>query len=115
MRITSKHASIPLFSSPLRRVPTVALVIMTAALTMGITGADAEARAAGAALHLAQSPPAVSADEAAAVVRAASGGRILDVRLTGDSKRPIYRVKVLLDGGRVRVYHVDASNGRLLE
>ena len=57
----------------------------------------------------------MSADEAAAAVRAASGGRILDVRLEGRSKRPVYRVKVLLDSGRVRIYRVDASDGRVLE
>lgn len=56
----------------------------------------------------------VSADEAAALVREATGGRILDVRLDGAARPPVYRVKVLLDGGRVRVYRVDANTGRML-
>ncbi len=65
-------------------------------------------------LLLAQAAGAVSADEAAALVRDASGGRILDVRLDETAEAPVYRVKVLLDGGRVRVYRVDARTGRIV-
>ena len=63
---------------------------------------------------LAQAAGPVGADEAAAVVRGVSGGRILDVRLDGDARPPVYRVKVLLDGGRVRIYVVDAGTGRIV-
>jgi len=48
-------------------------------------------------------------------VRAQSGGRILDLRLENRVRPPVYRVKVLLDGGRVRVYRVDANTGRILQ
>jgi uncharacterized membrane protein YkoI len=65
-------------------------------------------------LLLAQAAGAVSADQAAALVRDASGGRILDVRLDEAAEPPVYRVKVLVDGGRVRVYRVDASTGRIV-
>jgi uncharacterized membrane protein YkoI len=47
-------------------------------------------------------------------VRSVSGGRILDVRLDAAAQPPVYRVKVLLDGGRVRVYRVDARTGRIV-
>ena len=76
---------------------------------------DASARTAANPLLLAQVTLSVSADQAAALVRAQSGGRILDLRLESGAGGPVYRVKVLLDGGRVRVYRVDASNGRVLE
>jgi uncharacterized membrane protein YkoI len=82
---------------------------------MVVTSVDVDARSARGSLLVAQSPPAVSADEAAAAVRAVSGGRILDVRLESRSKRPVYRVKVLLDSGHVRIYRVDASSGRVFE
>ncbi len=76
---------------------------------------DASARAAANPLLLVQATPSVSADQAAALVRAQSGGRILDLRLESRARGPVYRVKVLLDGGRVRVYRVDASSGRILQ
>lgn len=76
---------------------------------------DASARAVAGPLLLAQAAPSVSADQAAALVRAQSGGRILGLRLESRAQPPVYRVKVLLDGGRVRVYRVDASTGKILQ
>ena len=65
-------------------------------------------------LLLAQAAAPVSADEAAALVVATSGGRILGVRLDDKARPGVYHVKVLLAGGRVRVYLVDAGSGRIL-
>lgn len=76
---------------------------------------QAEPQATAGRLLLAQASPAVSAEQAAELVRARSGGRILDVRLKRGGRGPVYRVKVLLDGGRVRIYRVDATSGRVLE
>jgi uncharacterized membrane protein YkoI len=80
-----------------------------------VPASDASARTVANPLLLAQATPSVSADEAAALVRARSGGRILDLRLENRARPPVYRVKVLLDGGRVRVYRVDASSGKILQ
>jgi len=66
------------------------------------------------ALLLVQTTTGTSADEAAALVRAASGGRILSVRPDNKTRPAVYYVKVLLDGGRVRVYLVDANSGQIL-
>ena len=52
--------------------------------------------------------------QATAGTSAASGGRILSVRLDEKARPAVYHVKVLLDGGRVRVYLVDASSGQIL-
>jgi uncharacterized membrane protein YkoI len=76
---------------------------------------DASARAMANPLLLAQATPSVSADEAVALVRAQSGGRILNLRLESRAGPAVYRVKVLLEGGRVRVYRVDASSGKILQ
>jgi uncharacterized membrane protein YkoI len=90
------------------------------AALMGVAGLAAQAEAAGAAgaagraLLLAQGGSALGADEAAALVRSASGGRILGVRRVNGARGPAYEVKVLLDGGRVRVYVVDATSGQIL-
>ena len=58
---------------------------------------------------------AVSPDNAAAIVRDSTGARVLGVRLSERAGQAAYRVKVLLPGGRVRVFHVDARTGRVLE
>jgi len=58
---------------------------------------------------LSKKPDGRSADAAAATVTEATGGRVLSVRRKGE----VYRVKVLTDGGRVRVYRVDARTGRI--
>jgi uncharacterized membrane protein YkoI len=56
----------------------------------------------------------ISQDRAAALARSATGGRVLNIRLEGGG-RPKYRVKVLLDGKRVRNVSVDARNGSISE
>jgi len=68
----------------------------------------------GPSLWLAQAAPTMSAEQAAALVRASSGGRILGVRRVNSARGVAYHVKVLLDGGRVRVYVVDAGSGQIL-
>jgi uncharacterized membrane protein YkoI len=52
----------------------------------------------------------ISADRAAAIARSATGGRVLNVQRRG----AVYRVRVLLDGERVRNVSVDARTGRVL-
>jgi len=54
----------------------------------------------------------VTADRAAEIVRRQTGGRVLSVERRGNG-RPVYRVKVLLDGQRVRYVVVDARSGRV--
>lgn len=56
----------------------------------------------------------ISPDRAAAAARQATGGRVLRVDLHGGG-RPWYRVKVLVDGERVRSVRVDARSGRVLD
>jgi len=74
----------------------------------------------GAGLLLAQSAnrqggPLIGKDAAAAIARSATGGRVLKVELEREGKHPWYRVKLLIDGARVRVVHVDARSGELRE
>lgn len=58
-------------------------------------------------MQLAQSE--ISSDQAAAIARRATGGRVLKVKRKGG----VYHVRVLLDGDRVRKVHVDARTGRV--
>lgn len=54
----------------------------------------------------------ISRDRAAAAARSATGGRVLRVELRNNG-RPCYRVRVLVDGERVRSVAVDARSGRV--
>ena len=56
----------------------------------------------------------IGRDEAAATARSATGGRVLSVDPQQRRGRTIYRVKVLLKGGRVRVLNIDGQTGELL-
>ena len=55
---------------------------------------------------------AITPDQAAEIARQATGGRVLGVDRRGNG-RPWYRVKVLVDGQRVRYIVVDAVDGRI--
>ncbi len=55
----------------------------------------------------------ISRDQAAATARSATGGRVLSVDSQQRRGRLVYRVKVLLKGGRVRVVNVDGQSGEL--
>lgn len=87
------------------------VLVMLAALSM------MPASAAGlSAVRLAQAEEAnlISADRAAEIVRSATGGRVLAVERRRND-RSWYRVKVLVDGERVRYLAVDAVTGRIRE
>lgn len=53
----------------------------------------------------------ISKDEAVAMVRARTGGKVLRAERVGDKGRSMYRVRVLTADGRVREYRVDATTG----
>jgi uncharacterized membrane protein YkoI len=55
----------------------------------------------------------ISAEDAAALVQAQTGGRILAVKLTRVRGRAVYRIKVLTPKGEVRIYYVDAATGAM--
>jgi hypothetical protein len=96
--------------------PRFRAIVLAALCSLVLAGPASAARpgASGNLPWLAQASAAVSADEAAALVRSASGGRILGVRRINTPQGPAYRVRVLLDGGRVRVYLVDAGSGEIV-
>ena len=56
----------------------------------------------------------ISAEQAASVVRRAYDGRVVSVKPEGSNGQRVYKVRVLLDGGRVKTVQVD-SNGNLSE
>ena len=55
--------------------------------------------------------PTADAQQAASIARATTGGRVLDVRPQQGESGNAYRVRLLLDPGRVRTIIVDADSG----
>jgi hypothetical protein len=60
-----------------------------------------------------EATPKFSPAQAATLVRAKVGGQVMSVNTQRSASRIIYGVKVL-DDGRMRVIHVDAQTGELL-
>jgi uncharacterized membrane protein YkoI len=54
---------------------------------------------------------AIDADQAAAVARSRTGGRVLGVEWGEANGQPVYSVRVLLPDGRIRVIEVPAGAG----
>lgn len=86
-------------------------LILVMALTV-IGGLGSAVPAAGATLepfqaHLFRDDDSgISADQAASIVRGSFGGRVVSVKSAGKGG---WKVRVLLDGGRVKTVHVDGS------
>lgn len=86
------------------------VAVALAVLTLGTIPTAAAADMGG--VRFVQRDDLISRDRAAAIARSQTGGRVLRVEMrNGD--RPWYRVRVLIDGERVRTVAVDARSGRL--
>jgi len=55
----------------------------------------------------------IGPDQAAAIARAQTGGRVLDVRQLPNGGSSAFAVRLLLDAGRVRTVVVDGQSGQL--
>lgn len=66
-------------------------------------------------LLFAQQARFVDRDTAAALVRSTTGGRVLGIRSSTSNGRNVYEVKVLVEGGHVRIVRVDTQTGQLLD
>jgi uncharacterized membrane protein YkoI len=56
----------------------------------------------------------ISQDEAVAIVRAQTNGKVVRVNSKVEGESVVYRVRVLTPDGRLREYRVDAATGSLL-
>lgn len=57
---------------------------------------------------------AVGKSQAAESARQAYGGKVLSVDEIKDGGRTLYRVKLLLDGGRIKIVTVDGDSGQVV-
>jgi hypothetical protein len=90
------------------------LVSGSAGATHARPGAWAQPPPPRTALRLAQHGSDIGREGAASAARRATGGRVLSVSPEDRRGQRVYRVKVLLPEGRVRVVRVDARTGDLL-
>ena len=44
-----------------------------------------------------------------------NAGQVIKVELEMEDGQPVYEIKIMSENGRVREYHIDPSNGRILE
>lgn len=65
-------------------------------------------------IQLAQAEQRIDKSKAADIARSAHGGKVLTVEEAKSGGRTVFRVKLLLDGGRVRIVSVDGSSGKIL-
>ncbi|PTW59723.1 putative membrane protein YkoI [Breoghania corrubedonensis] len=118
-----------LLSLPRRRLAVVAAALaVTTALTLAAAHADTDHDGSGhknrteheltsqdRAIRLRESGailPLVDIIRLSGVERA---GKVIGVELETEDGHPVYELKVLTEEGRVREYHIDPSNGRILE
>lgn len=89
------------------------LTLMLAGLALGLMSVCAHAQG----LVDGRGPPPLSSpigpDRAAAIARAQTGGRVLDVRPVPNGGRESFAVRLLLDAGRVRTVVIDGQSGQL--
>lgn len=57
---------------------------------------------------------AISKSEAAELARARYGGRVLKVDEVSNGGRVVYRVRLLLDGGRIKTVNIDGNSGNIV-
>ena len=93
-----------------KRQPTSLLVAL--ALLPTVTWAlPAQARSPQ---QYAQGEARTDKSRAADIARAAHGGKVLTVEEVNSNGKVVFRVKLLLDGGRIRIVTVDGSSGRVI-
>lgn len=104
--------SIPVRTNLALMLLAAVLVAMPATAAKPKSKADSHGRPA--AEHAADPrPAAISKDEAVAMVRARTGGKVVRAERSSQQGRTVYRIRVLTAEGRVREYRVDAATGAM--
>ena len=105
-----RPSTMPAMPTALRRAAGAWLAVL--ALLAG----PAVLRVAGPGVALAQESlvrPGLSEDDAVALVRQQTDGKVIRVDRAGDGGSLVYRIRVVTPDGRLREYRVDAATGRV--
>jgi uncharacterized membrane protein YkoI len=65
-------------------------------------------------MQYAQGENRTDKSRAADIARAAHGGKVLKVDEVNSNGQVVFRVKLLLDGGRIKIVTVDGNSGRVI-
>ncbi len=65
-------------------------------------------------IKLAQAGASISKSDAADRAKAKYGGKVLKVDEATNKGKKVYRVKLLLDGGRIKIITVDGRSGKII-
>ncbi len=65
-------------------------------------------------IQYAQGESRTDKSRAADIARAAHGGKVLKVDEVNSNGQVVFRVKLLLDGGRIKIVTVDGNSGRVI-
>lgn len=112
--MTNRKRGVRRTTTARRRRVGFSLGVCLLALTLPAWSAPRNGGAAYALKVLAQSQSAIGPDQAAAVARKVTGGRVLAVSSGKRKGVVVYRVRVLMPDGRVRVVLIDAQSGRVI-
>jgi len=88
-----------------------ALLVMVALLAGPVLAPGGGAGVAGAQQALVRE--GLSEDEAVALVRQQTDGKVIRVDRSEDGANLVYRIRVVTPDGRLREYQVDAATGRV--
>lgn len=86
----------------------LALVALLAGPALAPAGAGGTARAQQSLVR-----EGLSEDDAVALVRQQTDGKVIRVDRSGDGASLVYRIRVVTPDGRLREYRVDAATGRV--
>ncbi len=59
--------------------------------------------------------PVTTKPVAAEIAVEAFGGRVLRIKQTTIQDSPLYQVRLLLDGGKVKIIHIDPNTGTIVK
>lgn len=65
-------------------------------------------------MQYAQGESRTDKSRAADIARSSHGGKVLSVDEVNSDGRIVFRVKLLLDGGRIKIVTVDGNSGRII-
>ena len=88
------------------------IVVVILALVVGMV-LTVPVQARGDKEQAASEQQALSLDQAVSRVQKQSAGRVLAADAKAAKGGTVYRIKVLMPSGHVRIYHVDAKSGKI--
>lgn len=98
----------------MNRRQNLALLFSILGLISGTAGAANQQDRSNTKWLIAQADSNNGKSKAADAAKAAHGGKVLKVEEVEKNGHKVYRVKLLLDGGRIKIVTVDGDSGKII-